>query len=31
VRARLREVRRNLELIDYKIDLYRGRLDGSCS
>jgi DNA-binding transcriptional MerR regulator len=31
VRARLREVRRNLELIDYKIDLYRGRLDGTCS
>jgi DNA-binding transcriptional MerR regulator len=31
VRARLREVRRNLELIDYKIDLYRGLLDGSCS
>jgi DNA-binding transcriptional MerR regulator len=31
VRARLREVRRNLELIDYKIDLYRGKLDGSCS
>ena len=31
VRAQLREVRRNLELIDYKIDLYRGRLDGSCS
>jgi DNA-binding transcriptional MerR regulator len=25
VRARLREVRRNLELIDYKIELYRGR------
>jgi DNA-binding transcriptional MerR regulator len=25
VRARLREVRRNLELIDYKIDLYRGK------
>ena len=31
VRARLREVRRNLDLIDYKIDLYRGRLDGTCS
>jgi DNA-binding transcriptional MerR regulator len=31
VRARLREVRRNLELIDYKIDLYRGRLDGTCN
>jgi DNA-binding transcriptional MerR regulator len=31
VRAQLRKVRRNLELIDYKIDLYRGRLDGSCS
>ncbi|HEX2467255.1 MAG TPA: MerR family transcriptional regulator [Solirubrobacterales bacterium] len=31
VRARLREVKRNLELIDYKIDLYRGKLDGSCS
>jgi DNA-binding transcriptional MerR regulator len=31
VRARLREVRRNLELIDYKIDLYRGRVDGTCS
>jgi DNA-binding transcriptional MerR regulator len=31
VRAQLREVRRNLELIDYKIDLYRGRIDGSCS
>jgi DNA-binding transcriptional MerR regulator len=31
VRARLRQVRRNLELIDYKIDLYRGRVDGSCS
>jgi DNA-binding transcriptional MerR regulator len=25
VRARLREVRRNLELIDYKIELYRGK------
>jgi DNA-binding transcriptional MerR regulator len=25
VRARLREVRRNLELIDYKIDLYRSK------
>jgi DNA-binding transcriptional MerR regulator len=30
VRRRLREVRRNLELIDYKIDLYRERLaDGN--
>jgi DNA-binding transcriptional MerR regulator len=27
VRKRLREVRRNLELIDYKIELYRGRLE----
>ncbi|MFC6879558.1 MULTISPECIES: MerR family transcriptional regulator [Actinomadura] len=26
VRARLAEVRRNLELIDHKIDVYRGRL-----
>jgi DNA-binding transcriptional MerR regulator len=26
VRERLREVRRNLELIDYKIGLYRERL-----
>jgi DNA-binding transcriptional MerR regulator len=25
VRRQLREVRRNLELIDYKIDLYRGK------
>ena len=25
VRARLREVRRNLELIDYKIAFYRGK------
>lgn len=25
VRERLREVRRNLELIDYKIELYRGK------
>ena len=31
VRERLREVKRNLELIDYKIELYRGKLDGSCS
>ncbi len=31
VRAQLREVRRNLELIDYKIDLYRGVCsDGGC-
>jgi DNA-binding transcriptional MerR regulator len=30
VRERLAEVRRNLALIDYKIDLYRGRLaDGN--
>jgi DNA-binding transcriptional MerR regulator len=30
VRERLREVRRNLELIDYKIGLYRERLaDGN--
>lgn len=28
VRAQLREVRRNLELIDYKIDLYRGVVSG---
>ena len=28
VRAQLREVRRNLDLIDYKIDLYRGLLGG---
>lgn len=27
VRQRLREVRRNLELIDYKIELYRGKCD----
>ena len=27
---RLAEVRRNLKLIDYKIGLYRGRVDGSC-
>ena len=26
VRRRLHEVQRNLELVDYKIDLYRGRL-----
>jgi DNA-binding transcriptional MerR regulator len=26
VRRRLEEVQRNLELVDYKIDLYRGRL-----
>ena len=32
VRKQLREVRRNLELIDYKIDLYRGLCsDGDCS
>ena len=33
VRARLREVRRNLELIDYKIELYRGKCadaNGGC-
>ena len=30
VRRQLREVRRNLELIDYKIDLYRGKCDGTC-
>jgi DNA-binding transcriptional MerR regulator len=29
VRDRLREVRRNLELIDYKIELYRGKCGGS--
>ena len=28
VRKQLREVRRNLELIDYKIDLYRGLCSG---
>lgn len=31
VRAQLREVRRNLELIDYKIDLYRGLVNGAGS
>jgi DNA-binding transcriptional MerR regulator len=33
VRTQLREVRRNLELIDYKIELYRGKCaaaDGAC-
>jgi DNA-binding transcriptional MerR regulator len=29
VRERLREVRHNLELIDYKIDLYKERLGGA--
>ena len=28
VLERLAEIQRNLELIDFKIDLYRGRLDG---